>query len=467
MSDLVLTQWWKRLSSLSSCDMITKDLTIETGDGEKIFCHKLVLGLASPFLNNLLQEEGADCLLLPDASVKSIKTLMSLLYNRQFPRNIGDQSEVDKLAQLLGFRVRHGGKNNIVFKGDHFEQINNDESVFEEKTTFLYVDEAHPDHTLTLAESESFEYDNDAGLNFDYCKRLENNIDPNESYLGIEEVIIEERAVLCEQPNLGSETSHDIVNVPIETHEEVIQNTIEVDELAEKRDEIKGINESKIFSRAKNTLSDHDENGEHQDVLLNKKPISSAPRMNCPTCFKSMTKRHYVKHHRASCNKEIILKCEHCGREGFCNSSTLQDHIRAKHTKEKPFKCDYCVKSFPAASHLAHHRMKNHQVNSKGEFQPKSMFPCLNCGKILTTKPKLLAHIKVVHQGIREFRCSSCDKSFSSKSNLDIHMGTIHTGDLPYKCEFCTKSFARKNLLRAHRQTTHQFIEAKEVHNQC
>jgi len=202
------------------------------------------------------------------------------------------------------------------------------------------------------------------------------------------------------------------------------------------------------------------------NLMTQTAPSSGAPRLICPSCSKSMTRRHYIKHHKASCSKERVLKCETCGREGFCNISTLQDHIRAKHTEEKPFECEYCNKAFPAASHLAHHRMKKHRVNSKGELQPKIVFPCNYCGKILTTKPKLLAHVKVIHQGIKDFTCNSCQKSFSSKSNLDIHIGSVHTGNLPYKCEFCSKSFARKNLLSAHRQTAHQFIEAQSVHQQ-
>lgn len=94
-------------------------------------------------------------------------------------------------------------------------------------------------------------------------------------------------------------------------------------------------------------------------------------------------------------------------------------------------------------------------MNSKGEVVPKKLFPCNVCGKLLTSRMKLQAHVEVIHEGRRDFKCQYCDKTFTSKSNVQIHEGSLHTGVLPYKCEFCNKMFARRNQLQSHRESQH------------
>jgi len=534
MSDQILAQWWKRVSSISSHDTSMTDLVLVTGDGERVVCHQLVLAMASPVLHTLLQDQrGEEVVInLPDVEGRMARLLLGVLYNGFLPTSKEDQQELDKVAQVMGVRVRHG-RSNIVFNkesGDLRDFYY--EPFLEEQTTFLYVEDMKPDGILTLDESGTHEMDVTANEKCDITsKMLQPNFVPDESLVEVDsESDIKDHFHLKSEKETNGEK---VIIVPIDSQEEIIHETVEFQDVVEskpsvtsafskhvstlgpndcvlcqktqlshKENEIsfccqykKRVLGSKIGAHVQNAekeISPSDDiqtdvvrlsvinneqmkceesnlmnnTNDSNNLMLQTATSSGAPRIKCPSCSKSMTRRHYSKHHKASCSKERVLKCDICGREGFCNSSTLQDHIRAKHTHERPFRCEYCNKAFPAASHLAHHRMKKHRVNSKGELQPKVVFPCDYCGKILTTKPKLVAHVKVIHQGIKEFNCSSCQKSFSSKSNLDIHIGSVHTGNLPYKCEFCSKSFARKNLLSAHRQTAHQFIEAKSVHKQ-
>jgi len=535
MSDQVLAQWWKRVSSISSHDTSMTDLVLVCGDGERVVCHQLVLAMASPVLNILLKDHrGEEVVInLPDVEGRMVRLLLGVLYNGYLPANIDDQQELDKVAQVVGVRVRQG-KSNIVFNkesGDLRDFYY--EPFMEEQTTFLYVEDVKHDGMLTLDESGTYEMDVTENEKCDITpKMLESNSAPHESLVEVDtESDVKDNFHLKSEKETNGEK---VIIVPIDSQEEIIHETVEFQDVVESKLSVTSAFSKHVIAQGPNdcvlcqkTKLSHKENGnffccqckkrvlgsklsahvqKHEikglstagdnqsdvvrlNVISNEQikceenssinntissnnlifqtaTSSGAPRIKCPSCSKSMTRRHYTKHHKASCSKERVLKCDICGREGFCNSSTLQDHIRAKHTHEKPFKCEYCNKAFPAASHLAHHRMKKHRVNSKGELQPKVLFPCNYCGKILTTKPKLVAHVKVIHQGIKDFTCSSCQKSFSSKSNLDIHIGSVHTGNLPYKCEFCSKSFARKNLLSAHRQTAHQFIEAQSVHKQ-
>ena len=531
MSDQVLAQWWKRVSSISSYDTSMTDLVLVSGDGERVVCHQLVLAMASPVLHTLLQDQQGEevVIKLPDVEGRMVRMLLGVLYNGYLPPNIEDQQGLDKVAQVVGIRVRQG-KSNIVYKesGGLGEFVY--EPFLEEQTTFLYVEDVKPDEMFTLDESGTNEIDMIENEKLEFTSNnIKQNIVPRERPVeGDTEGDMKDQSHVKSEKETSGEK---VIIVPIDSHEEILHETVEFEDVEESAAKLKsvtnvsahgsdncalcqrtkfshkeggsffccqckkrvlgsklGAHVKKHAEKLKSHAYENQTDGVHlsfsneknkcevnsltnstnafNNLLTQPTTSSGVPRIKCPSCSKSMTRRHYTKHHKASCSKERILKCDICAREGFCNSSTLQDHIRAKHTHEKPFKCEHCNKAFPAASHLAHHRMKKHRVNSKGELQPKIVFPCNYCGKILTTKPKLLAHVKVIHQGIKDFTCSSCSKSFSSKSNLDIHVGSVHTGNLPYKCEFCSKSFARKNLLSAHRQTAHQFIEAQSVHSQ-
>ena len=43
-------------------------------------------------------------------------------------------------------------------------------------------------------------------------------------------------------------------------------------------------------------------------------------------------------------------------------------------------------------------RARKHGMNSRGELIPKKLFPCAECGKVLTSGIKLRSHVEVVHQ---------------------------------------------------------------------
>ena len=179
-------------------------------------------------------------------------------------------------------------------------------------------------------------------------------------------------------------------------------------------------------------------------------------QVECPTCNKRLKKWYYHQFHKKTCSSgNVIYQCEICGKEGFINAVTLQNHVRTKHSADRPFTCEYCPSKYATAMSLSGHRSRKHGVNSRGEVVPKKMFPCDHCGKLLTSKMKLQAHIEVIHEGRRDFKCRFCDKTFTSKSNLQIHEGSLHTGVLPYRCDFCQKMFARRSQLTAHKESQH------------
>ncbi|XP_029440780.1 zinc finger protein 282-like isoform X2 [Rhinatrema bivittatum] len=143
----------------------------------------------------------------------------------------------------------------------------------------------------------------------------------------------------------------------------------------------------------------------------------------------------------------------------------LQQH-RVIHTRQKPFKCSACDKSFDRIGHLQQHEMIH---------MGKKPYKCSKCGKTCSQKGHLRLH-EMTHMRQKPFKCSECDKCFSQIGNLQRHEMThgrktfkcfecdkcfsrkdylkqhemIHTGQKPFKCSQCDKSFVKKSRLRNH-----------------
>ncbi|CAH8540663.1 unnamed protein product [Heterobilharzia americana] len=65
--------------------------------------------------------------------------------------------------------------------------------------------------------------------------------------------------------------------------------------------------------------------------------------------------------------------------------------------------------------------------------------PCVDCGKLFSTKHHLEEHRKVKHED-KPFKCEECDKNLQSRKGLQIHIKT-HSHDL-LKCAKCKAKFA-------------------------
>lgn len=61
-------------------------------------------------------------------------------------------------------------------------------------------------------------------------------------------------------------------------------------------------------------------------------------------------------------------------------------------------------------------------------------------------------HIKVVHQGVKDFQCPHCERSFAKAETLKHHVMT-HTGEKPHACRECGKRFIQPTALNTHMKT--------------
>lgn len=189
---------------------------------------------------------------------------------------------------------------------------------------------------------------------------------------------------------------------------------------------------------------------EQQPIKTNIKR-GSKKTVQCDKCHKEFAKLYYKRHHKMYCGVAAnVLRCEECGQEGFATKYTLRDHIRSRHSDDRPYACEYCPARFPTAMSRLGHRKDKHQLTKEGETLKRPKWVCQECGKVLTTKVKLEAHVRVIHKGERNFKCHYCPRTFTSKSNQQMHEGHVHTGVLPYRCQHCGKMFSRKAMLKAH-----------------
>ncbi|XP_075768538.1 uncharacterized protein LOC142821584 [Pelodiscus sinensis] len=121
--------------------------------------------------------------------------------------------------------------------------------------------------------------------------------------------------------------------------------------------------------------------------------------------------------------------------------ATLIEHQRI-HSREKPFNCSDCGRSFSRRSNLVIHK----RVHT-GE----KPFICSDCRKSFSWKSRLINHARI-HTGEKPFNCSDCGKRFSRRSDLVTHK-RVHTREKPFYCSDCGKNFSRRSHLSRHQRT--------------
>ena len=126
-------------------------------------------------------------------------------------------------------------------------------------------------------------------------------------------------------------------------------------------------------------------------------------------------------------------------KKSFLKQEYLKPH-KLTHAKEKPFSCQYCMKSFKTEYYLLMHE----------KVHTGEAFSCKLCEKSFSLENNLKMHERL-HTGDKPFSCRHCDKTFYQKSSAQGHERT-HTGEKPFSCEYCNKRFPRKDTLINHRR---------------
>ncbi|XP_062549320.1 zinc finger protein 678-like isoform X1 [Armigeres subalbatus] len=181
--------------------------------------------------------------------------------------------------------------------------------------------------------------------------------------------------------------------------------------------------------------------------------------------------------------RKIDHRCYICPLD-FENIEMLDSHLGTHVGSTSPI-CNLCDFHATTVRFLNMHLRTIH-------FRKGKRIPCEECKnnntiREFSSKEKLQAHIKSVHEGIvevpeRKFVCTYCGKAYSRATGLRMHENIhtkailhkcqqcpfaatsrsgllrhlrIHTAEKPFKCDKCDASFNQSNGLHSHKASRH------------
>ncbi|XP_055530699.1 zinc finger protein 391-like isoform X2 [Wyeomyia smithii] len=142
----------------------------------------------------------------------------------------------------------------------------------------------------------------------------------------------------------------------------------------------------------------------------------------CAVCIRIFRSERLLRKHKRKMHPKVFV-CSQCPKR-FLYKSLLDKHIRV-HTQEKPFECDQCERSFTQKVNLEVHLYKRHNVQvgniarktcvceycNKVFDRPSTLqvhirkhtkerpFHCRDCPKSFASNSALASHIKHNHRG--------------------------------------------------------------------
>ncbi|GAB0089153.1 hypothetical protein DMENIID0001_036480 [Sergentomyia squamirostris] len=194
--------------------------------------------------------------------------------------------------------------------------------------------------------------------------------------------------------------------------------------------------QSQMCSICGHTFSTSDHLRTHYTLKHNQRNYS------CSFCQKKYHTRYHARLHEDKCPERTAktadeFTCPYCFIS-FYVQGKLDDHIRVKHTQERPFQCDQCGSYLATKNSLKSH-MYNHRRRALEEPKkrkprapnPALFVPCTICGQMCSSEYQLVSHIADEHSAGQEptprsLECHICKKIFLDESVLTIHIEKMH-----------------------------------------
>ena len=153
--------------------------------------------------------------------------------------------------------------------------------------------------------------------------------------------------------------------------------------------------------------------------------------------------------------KKDLHLCSECGK-GFKHPGELKKHFVIHTNEEQPeFICTTCGKKFKTKYKLAYHT-KLHE--------PPTL-PCPFCDKLFETDHKRKKHIKSIHveDDQKLYQCNICNKGFPFFPSYESHMNS-HKNIRPYSCHLCDNAYQNHFNLQQHVKKTHGVFISRSDH---
>ena len=154
-------------------------------------------------------------------------------------------------------------------------------------------------------------------------------------------------------------------------------------------------------------------------------------------------------------------KCINCGQL-FAQYASAVKHCAAK-SPDKGAVCPLCGKQVLLKRNLKRHIQNVHNsVKENAQNKPKEILviKCDECGKVYSSKNKLVEHMQKKHGAARKegpmIRCSECEFSHPSESRVKAHFTIEHTAGLTHECQLCDARFRSKSGLQKHVYRVHK-----------
>ena len=142
-----------------------------------------------------------------------------------------------------------------------------------------------------------------------------------------------------------------------------------------------------------------------------------------------------------------------CGR-GFDTEKDLKYHRTAAHII-RPFKCEFCQKTFKKKETLIEHRRIHLRVKVFSANELGSTGAVLNGEEGLRKAKNLDLE--------NSYECNLCGIVLPTMNTLDQHMHQHETATEEHKCEKCDRVFFSHNLLTVHCRKEHKVFLSSKV----
>ena len=207
---------------------------------------------------------------------------------------------------------------------------------------------------------------------------------------------------------------------------------------------------------------------------------------DCDKCDKTFSDLWGFKQHERKVHEKEKqrVQCDICA-EWSVNKECLDNHVRSKHSGEKPFMCTFCDETFYSLALMTSHRKRCHPDSWREEKKRRRWLvenkddpsgykmQCHLCDQTRGTIDELRAHWNADHPGKTDNvprrpkrgswlrgdpgTCEFCGEEFLSKYGVQIHIKRRHTEKSESaKCHVCGESCINVSSLIKHKQLVHQ-----------